>query len=116
METDISVDSSFPPSITDPNQSGDDLSADVSDDLSAVYADQRFPPQALQPNPFDLMDFEVALSQQAFLHFQQIDEHVNSMFPQRHEEFQELLATAVRENKDPTSLEMTVKGWTAHQP
>jgi hypothetical protein len=62
------------------------------------------------------MDFEVALSQTAFLHYQQINEHVIETFPQHHDEFQELLSQAVRKNKDPTSLETTVKGWTARQP
>jgi hypothetical protein len=110
-----SPDSSYCPSITAPDLlSEDELTADASDDLSAVYADQRLPPQELHPAAFDLMDFEVNLSQQAFLHYRQIDEHVTNTLPQRRDEFQELLSHAVRTNKDPTSLETTVKGWTIH--
>jgi hypothetical protein len=111
-----SDDSSYSPSLTGPNPSDDDFSADASDNISAIYADQRYPPQKHHPDTFDLMDFEVALSQTAFLHYQQINEHVIETFPQHHDEFQELLSQAVRKNKDPTSLETTVKGWTARQP
>jgi hypothetical protein len=62
------------------------------------------------------MDYEVALSQQAFLHYQQIDDHITNTLPQRRDEFNELLSQAVRKNKDPISLEKTIKGWTARHP
>ncbi len=115
MLTDL-PDSSYSPSLTAQDSSDDKLSADASDDLSAVYANQRFPPQELHANIFDLMDYEAALSQQAFLHYQQLDEHVTTTLPQQHDEFNELLSHAVRKNKDPHSLETTIKGWTARHP
>jgi hypothetical protein len=62
------------------------------------------------------MDYEVAFSQQAFLHYHLIDEHITNTLPQQRDEFNKLLSHAVRKNKDPTSLEMAVKGWTLHHP
>jgi hypothetical protein len=113
MSTD-STDSSYSPSLT--NSFNDDFSADASDDLSVIYTDQQLPAQPLHPAPFDLMDFEVSLSQTAFLHYQQIDDLVTSQLPQRYDEFQTLLSHAVRKNKDPAFLETTVKSWSTHQP
>jgi hypothetical protein len=114
MSTD-SRDSSYQPPSQAPS---DHLSVDVSDDdLSAIYADQRHPPQRMHPAPFDLMDFEAAISQQALLHYHQLDDHVQSRLPTRYNEFHELLSQAVRTNQDPADLEKTVHSWSPnHNP
>jgi hypothetical protein len=65
----------------------DHFSADTADDISVIYEDQQRPPQLFPDSTldsFDIMDFEAALSQQAFLHFQQLDQHVSLSLPQRH--------------------------------
>jgi hypothetical protein len=93
-----SPESSYSPSITAHHPSDDGLSANASEDLSTIYVDQRFPPQELHAESFDLMDYKVALSQQAFLHYQQIDEHITNTLPQQCDEFNNLLSQAVRKN------------------
>jgi hypothetical protein len=115
MITDSS-DSSYSPSMAASTSSGDDLSADASNNISFLYADQQLPPQPIHPDPFDLMDFKVGLSQQAFLHFQQLDDHVTTTMPNRHDKFHHLLSHAVRTHQDPVNLETTVKNWSENQP
>jgi hypothetical protein len=112
MSTDSSSDSTFSHTSI---ASSDHFSADGSDDdLSAIYSDQQRPPARLHPAIFDLMDFEAALSQQALLHYQQLDDHIRSRIPHRHDEFHELLAEAVRTNQDPADLETTINSWSPH--
>jgi hypothetical protein len=65
-----SLDQSYAPSVT----SDDNFSTDTSNNLSIIYADQEHPPQALMTNTFDIMDFEAPLSQQTFLHYQQLNQ------------------------------------------
>jgi hypothetical protein len=103
------------PSYIPTNESDDDFSADTADNLSVIYADQKHPPQALEA-PFDIMDFEAALSQQAFLHFQELHDHVHTTMPQRQDEFTALLTHAVRTNQDPVGLRTLVNGWSPNHP
>ena len=112
----MSTDSSYSPSKSGSAPSADDFSADASDNLSAIYANQQLPPQPLHPESFDLLDLEIKLSQQAFLHFQQLEDHVSSTMPHRHAEFNRLLSSAVRSHQDPVSLEATITDWSAHHP
>jgi hypothetical protein len=49
-----------PPDTASLSSEEDDFSANALDDLADIYTD---------PNPFDIMDYETAISQQAFLHF-----------------------------------------------
>jgi hypothetical protein len=99
--------------------SDDDFSADTDDDnLSAIYSDQKHPPQQRStPDSFDIMDFEAILSQQAFVHYQNISEHVHTNLPHRQTEFTSLLTHAVRTNQDPCTLDSLVQDWSpAHHP
>jgi hypothetical protein len=65
---------------------------------------------------FHIQDFKIAWSQQAFLHFQQIQEHTSHQAPTWYQEFTTLLEQAVQMNKDPVILEDTVQGWIAYHP
>jgi hypothetical protein len=104
-----SSDASYTPSRT---PTDDDFSADTDDNLSVIYSDLDHPPHQLAlPGLFDILDYEAILSQQAFVHYQNISEHVSTNLPQREEEFTRLLTHAVRTNQDPVDLDTLVQGW-----
>jgi hypothetical protein len=89
-----------------------ELSADESADLNEIYSNEK--PLDLT---FNIQDYEIALSQQAYLHFQQIQAHAHQhQTPTRHHKFTTLLESAVRTNQDPAILEDTVHRWMSHQP
>jgi hypothetical protein len=106
METSLH-DSSYHPPDGDPLD--DDFSADDSANLGEIYS-----PGA--SDEFDIQDFEIALSQQAYLHFQQIQQHALAQAPSRQHKFSTLFEEAVKTNQDPAILEETLQGWLAHQP
>jgi hypothetical protein len=105
-----STDSSYRPPSAD--LSDDDLSADESADLGQIYLPDVVP----SPLLFNIHEFETALSQQAFLHFQQIQQQASLQLPTQQPAFNVLLEEAVRTNQDPVILEDTVHRWMSHQP
>ena len=66
--------------------------------------------------PFDIQDYKIALSQQAFLHFQQIQQQAARQVPNRQWQFANLLEQAVHMNQDPAILKNTVLSWLPIHP
>jgi hypothetical protein len=108
-----SKDSSFHPAST---ILSDDLSADTEANLAALYADDAPPADPHYQPPFNIMDFEINLSQDAFLHYQQLNKTVRSTHPNRLGAFLPLLSQAVTTNEDPAVLASVVNSWSQHQP
>jgi hypothetical protein len=110
-----SSDSTYIPPDASVLSSDDDFSANASEDLSLIYANDD--PSDLNSDPFDIMNYETSLSQQAFLNFQELDHQVNSALPpERHDEFKGLLTNAVKTNQDPATLQNIVRGWMSPHP
>jgi hypothetical protein len=108
-----SADSSYRPSMSDDDDTVDDvLTTADSEDLGNIYCHDG---PHLEPT-FLIENFETELSQQAYLHFQQIQELASEQAPTRQQEFTNLLATAVKTNQDPAVLAETLHSWTVPHP